>query len=718
MDGDPSRSLAHARSRLITRRLPRFAAIWLPAALAWAAVLYIEGRVGALEASALPVGHAAILLATVAVCRRNPVAPRVLQLVMLACILLGVTTTVVFSTTGASGEFLAFTLLTLYLLAALAFVWGWQAELTLLGLTVIPWLVAVPGMTFAVPTVELVTAILVGSVLALAIAEGAGRAFAIAFRHRENEEANRRALEASHKEYRDLAEHAHEPIFAADFSGRFTYVNAAMARALGETDLIGRPVDEFLSAHPANERLRALLRGANGAERATPLEFETRTVGGLRWFETQPSIVRDDAGTVCGIRAICRDVTDRKRIERERDAVIVREHAARIEAEQARLDAEAASRARDQFLAMLSHELRSPLGSILTWTRMLRRGLVDDSRVPHALASMEDAALAQERLVGDLLDISRIAAGKFSLQLERVDVAALAAARVEAARTAAGTKGIALEERVDRRAGVVRADPTRLTQVIDNVVSNAIKFTPGGGRVTVTVERVGREVQVIVRDTGIGIPPAVVPHVFDEFQQADRSITRRYGGLGLGLAIARRLVEAHGGQIEAESAGEGQGATFRLRLPLAEGTGPAAAPRDDRPPAAAAPSALAGVKVLVVEDDPYARDVVTALLARHGAEVHPTASVREAVADVAATPPDVVVADIAMPDEDGYALVRRLRAMERERGGHLPVIAVTALASAEDRERALGEGFDEHLTKPIEPAELLRVVARRAAGNR
>jgi len=246
--------------------------------------------------------------------------------------------------------------------------------------------------------------------------------------------------------------------------------------------------------------------------------------------------------------------------------------------------------------------------------------------------------------------------------------------------------------------------------VFENLLSNAVKFTPAGGRITVTLERANREALVTVRDTGIGIAPGMLPHVFDEFQQADRSITRRYGGLGLGLAIARRLVEAHAGRIEAESAGEGKGAIFRVRLPILE-AGEAIREIGRRTPRA--PSRLEGVRVLVVEDDPDAREVVTTLLSRYGAKVRPAASVREAVEKVVQAKPDVVVADIAMPGEDGYALVRRLRAMEREYGGHVPVIAVTALASAEDRKRAMSEGFDEHLTKPVDPADLLDAVARR-----
>jgi len=494
--------------------------------------------------------------------------------------------------------------------------WGWPAELGLLVATVIPWLLAIPALRFHFPTAELVTAIVTGSVISLAIAEAGARNLEFALRHRANEERSRRELEASRDAYRDLAEHAHELILTADPSGRFTYVNAALAHHLGEPAeaLLGRPVSEFLSGHPANRAIRDLLSAPAETGAALPLlEFEARTVRGLRWLETVPSVVRDPDGSCGGIRAICRDVTERKQLERERDRVMASESAARIEADRARAEAEAATLARDRFLATLSHELRSPLSAVLTWTGMLRRGLVSEERVPNALASIESAARAQVRLVEDLLDISRIAAGKVSLQLEAVDLAAILAARAEVARAAATVNGITLDVRLDAMPGPVRGDPARLNQVFENLLSNAIKFTPGGGHITLALERADGTAQVTVSDTGIGIPAHVLPHVFDQFQQADSSITRRYCGLGLGLAIARRLVEMHGGSIEAESAGAQRGATFRVRLPLVSRpvvAGGAALPAES---AQAPLPTLDHVRVLVVDDEPHAREVLTAL---------------------------------------------------------------------------------------------------------
>jgi len=707
-------ALARARDRLIERRMPRFAAIWLWSTVMWSFALYLDGLLGRIGMLAAPLAHGVILLAAIALARSER---RTFAAVMGACILLGVTTVALFAAIGGAADFLAFVLLTLYLITAIFFAWGWRPELVLLVCTAAPWGFAIPAMRVHVPPIELTSAIAVGSVIALAIAHGAARGFAVAFRHRESERASRRALEASRNAYRDLAEQAHEPIFAADPAGRLTYANAALARCLGasERTLVGRAMSEFLTGHPDNRALAALFAGP--AEEPLPtIELELRTVHGPRWFEAQPALVRDTAGRPSAVQAICRDVTERKHLERERDAVIVREHAARLEAETARHEAEGATRARDEFLAMLSHELRSPLGSILTWTRMLRRGMVEAPRIPTALASLEEAAVAQEHLVGDLLDISRIASGKFSLQLEPVDLPALLAARLEAARATAAANGITLEEQLDRSVGPVRGDPVRLHQVFENLLTNALKFTPSGGRVSVVVGRAGGDAVVTIQDTGIGIPADVLPHVFDEFQQADRSITRRYGGLGLGLAIARRLVDLHGGRIEAASAGEGRGSTFRVWLPsVRRAAAPPESVRAIRRAAPVAPSRLDGVRVVVVEDDPHARDLLATLLAGSGAVVRPAGSVREAVEGVAATPPDVVVTDIAMPGEDGYELVRQLRAMEREGGRRLPVIAVTALASLEDRERALVEGFDEHLTKPIDPGDLLDAVAKRAA---
>jgi len=324
LDGSGA-SVARARARQMRRRLPLFAAVWLGVAVGWSIVLCLESLLTPLLAVPILAVQAAVIGGAIAIVRAEPAVPGVLPVVMAACVFLGTSTIVVFARVAGSGDFLAYVLLTLYLSAALAFMWGWPAELGLLVATVIPWLLAIPALRFHFPTAELVTAIVTGSVISLAIAEAGARNLEFALRHRANEERSRRELEASRDAYRDLAEHAHELILTADPSGRFTYVNAALAHHLGEPAeaLLGRPVSEFLSGHPANRAIRDLLSAPAETGAALPLlEFEARTVRGLRWLETVPSVVRDPDGSCGGIRAICRDVTERKQLERERDRVM------------------------------------------------------------------------------------------------------------------------------------------------------------------------------------------------------------------------------------------------------------------------------------------------------------------------------------------------------------------------------------------------------------
>ena len=375
----------------------------------------------------------------------------------------------------------------------------------------------------------------------------------------------------------------------------------------------------------------------------------------------------------------------------------------------ARAQADEANRLKDEFLATLSHELRSPLSAVLMWSHMLRRGRLDERQTTRALETIEQNARMQVRLIEDLLDVSRIVAGKLTLHMAPVELGAVIMASIEIVRPALEEKKIALGLEVsDARA--VRADPARLQQVFVNLLSNAIKFTAEGGRIAVEARAVAeRRVMVTIADTGIGIPADVLPHVFDRFRQADSSTTRRYGGLGLGLAIARHLVVGHGGTIEAESAGTGWGATFRVVLPVAaeERTTPAVetgAPLDAR--------VLEGARVVVVDDQSDARDLIAFVLSRYGADVTPATSAAKALEALEGMRADALIADIAMPDEDGYQLARRVRHLEQERIRSTPIIAVTALASAEDHARALDAGFDAYLAKPVDPGELISVVAR------
>jgi signal transduction histidine kinase len=381
--------------------------------------------------------------------------------------------------------------------------------------------------------------------------------------------------------------------------------------------------------------------------------------------------------------------------------------------ENARLYAEArqASRAKDEFLATLSHELRTPLTAMLGWVRMLQTGTLEPPLARRALEVIDRNTKLQAQLIDDLLDVSRIITGKLVLDLSPVDVAAAAEAALDTVAPGAQAKSLTIVRRLDTAAGPAWADPHRLQQIVWNLLANAIKFTPAGGTITVTIERLDPHVAITVSDTGIGISPEFLPFLFDRFRQADSTSTRLHGGLGLGLAIVRHLVTLHRGRVEAESPGPGAGATFRVRLPLAPVR---AAPASSVPSGIERFPPLAGVRVLLVEDEDDARDLVTAVLAQSGAEVVAAASAAEALDALTRTRPHVLVSDISMPDEDGYALLERVRALGLDRGDRLPAVALTAYARAEDRARARAVGFEVHVPKPVEPAELVEVVARLA----
>ncbi|HEX8283068.1 MAG TPA: ATP-binding protein [Pyrinomonadaceae bacterium] len=387
------------------------------------------------------------------------------------------------------------------------------------------------------------------------------------------------------------------------------------------------------------------------------------------------------------------------------------------EAVAARTEAEAVNRAKDEFLATLSHELRTPLTAILGWARMMHDKRMDVDTARHGLEVIERNAEAQHQLIRDLLDVSRIISGKLRLKTQHVGLALIVEAALDSVRQAAEAKAIRLGAEYDDETDLVTGDPDRLQQVIWNLLSNAIKFTPKGGAVGVRVERYGSDVQVRVSDTGQGIAPEFLPYVFDRFRQADGSTTREHGGLGLGLSIVRHLVEQHGGSVAAESAGEQRGSTFTINLPIAavktppephetsEQTPPQATPE------AGAPSALGGLRILVVDDHPDARELLSMVLGRAGARVSTAASAAEALELFQRGELDVLVSDVGMPVVDGYSLVGRVRELAAGRGGRIPTVALTAYATGEDRRRALAAGFDAHLAKPVEPSELVSVIA-------
>ena len=386
-------------------------------------------------------------------------------------------------------------------------------------------------------------------------------------------------------------------------------------------------------------------------------------------------------------------------------------------AQQARDEAERLNRLKDEFLATASHELRTPLNAILGWSQLLQKMRDDPETLQQGLETIERNAKAQAQLVEDLLDVSRIITGKLRLDVKRISLIPVVQAALETVRPAANAREIQLDARLDESAGMVLGDPSRLQQVVWNLLSNSIKFTPRRGRVTVTVERVESSVQITIQDTGQGITPEFLPHMFTAFRQADASTTRQHGGLGLGLAIVRHLVELHGGTVDADSPGLGHGSTFHVRLPVkavaTEG------PADQGVNARLAEQQvrqqshvdLDGLRILVVDDEPDAREVLRRVLGNASAEVQIAASAQEALMRMREFRPDVLVSDIGMPGEDGYSLVRKVRALPQEDGGQIPAIALTAFARPEDRRRALEAGFQLHLAKPVQPAELLASIA-------
>jgi len=397
---------------------------------------------------------------------------------------------------------------------------------------------------------------------------------------------------------------------------------------------------------------------------------------------------------------------------RTKDELLMREQTIRAEAE-------AANRAKDEFLSILSHELRTPLNAILGWSAMLRQRTLSEDKVLRALETIERNAKSQAQLIEDILDISRIITGKLRLQVRPVNLVPVIESAIESVRLAAEAKSIRLESRIDSQVGLLLGDANRLQQVVWNLLSNALKFTPKDGRVEIRLERVNSHAEITVSDTGPGISSDFLPFVFDRFRQHDSTTTRSYGGLGLGLAIVRQLVELHGGTVTVVSPGIGQGTTFTVTLPAMIIPQPPSDPEplnsivETKPRVEASPT-LEGLQILVVDDEADALELLSTILQNNGAEVIAVASVKQALTIIETATdrsPDVLVSDIGMPDEDGYSLIRKLRQLEAQRGGKLPAIALTAYAGSDDRRQALLAGFQMHLTKPVDAAELVAVVA-------
>jgi len=388
------------------------------------------------------------------------------------------------------------------------------------------------------------------------------------------------------------------------------------------------------------------------------------------------------------------------------------------EADQARAQAESANRAKDEFLAVLSHELRTPMNAVYGWARMLQMGQIDSATTPRALDAIVRNAHVQLQLIDDLLDVSRIISGKMRLDIRPVDLPRVLEAALDAVRPAADAKGLRLQPLIDPSAGPLNGDPDRLQQVVWNLLMNAVKFTPRDGRIQLALQRVNSHVEIVVSDTGAGIRSELLPLIFDRFKQGESGTTRNQGGLGIGLALVRHLVELHGGSVTAESPGEGKGSTFRVKLPLVAALVAAGEERvhptaRQAPPSYRGPS-LRGLRVLVVDDDPDALDLVATILRRAEAEARLCTSPPEALDVLRSWKPHVLVSDIEMPGEDGYSLIRKVRELSGSEGGQIPAVALTAYGRPEDRVRTLSAGYSMHVAKPVDPVELGVIVANLA----
>ncbi|HTL28522.1 MAG TPA: ATP-binding protein [Tepidisphaeraceae bacterium] len=499
-----------------------------------------------------------------------------------------------------------------------------------------------------------------------------------------------------------------DAIVSKDLNGIVQSWNASAERIFGHTadEMIGQSILKIIPPERSGEETEILNRLRRG-DRVD--HFETvriRKDGAPIDVSVTISPIKDAAGRVVGASKVARDITQFKRAMAERDRLLVTEKAARQSAEHA-------NRMKDEFLATLSHELRTPLNAILGWAQLLKSGESTQADLTEAIDTIERNARLQNQLIEDLLDMSRIISGKMRLEMQPVDLPYVIQGALAAVRPAAEAKSIRLQQIIDPNVASVHGDPNRLQQVLWNLLSNSIKYTPRGGWVQIALREKNNTVEISVIDNGQGITPEFLPRLFTRFAQADQSSTRRHGGLGLGLAIVRHLTELHGGSVRANSGGLGKGSTFVVSLPARESA--KLAPREEpilmSPPSQPLNVDLHGVKVLMVDDEEDARLLVARVLSPRGASVVVAGSVQEALEQIRDYRPDVILCDIGMPHEDGFALLKSVRALEAGSGRQTPVVAVTAFARAEDRRRMLLAGFHMHVAKPVEPAELIAVVA-------
>jgi PAS domain S-box-containing protein len=510
-----------------------------------------------------------------------------------------------------------------------------------------------------------------------------------------------------------IVDSSDDAIVSKDLNGVVTSWNAAARTMFGYTadEIVGKSIRTIIPQDRQAEEDEVLRRIRLGE---SVDHFETvrqRKDGSLVPISLSVSPIRDRNGKVIGISKIARDISERKQAE--------------AETERAYEQLQTANRLKDEFLATLSHELRTPLNAVLGYARMLRSGAVSADRVPLALEVMERNATSLTQIVEDVLDVSRIISGKVRLNVQTVDLPTVLNHAVETVAHAADAKRIRLQCTIDP-VGPVSGDPDRLQQVAWNLLTNAVKFTPRDGRIQVRLERVNSQVEIVVSDTGIGIQPEFLPHIFERFRQAESGTTRVHGGLGLGLAIARHIVDMHGGTIHVASDGQGKGSTFRVKLPLQivhaeeHPEGDRVHPRSAKAGGPIPVSALEGVKVLAVDDDPDAQLMLRQILESAGATVQTAGSTAGALENLAMERPDVMVSDLGMPGMDGFELIERIRRSPDPRLRDIPAAALTAYARSEDRAKALRRGFNLHLAKPIDPAELIAAVgalARQRAGR-
>ena len=509
----------------------------------------------------------------------------------------------------------------------------------------------------------------------------------------------RKALEEFKQSYYRFFERIPLGLYRLNPSGEIIEANSTLVKMLGydqQEDLHGKSIFEY---HVEPEVYLLWQQQLNTDRPQAELETKIKTVAGqLIWIRHNAIAVEDAKGDLICYEGAVADITANKRSEIERSELLNRERKARKEAE-------TVNRIKDEFLATLSHELRTPLNAIIGWIQLLKGGQMSDVQIDKALNVIDRNAKAQNQLIDDLLDVSRIIRGTMKLQLEPTNLIEVVLASLDTVRPAAKAKNIEIITQFESDSTKVNADSERLQQIFWNLLINAIKFTPAGGKVTIRSEVQNNTVLVKIQDTGQGIAPDVLPYVFDRFRQAEsKSSTRTQGGLGLGLAIVRHLVEIHGGRVMADSEGLGTGATFAIELPILPSANKDETTVIESATFSSLPS-LAGLTLLVVEDEADAREMVTLILEQCGAKIIAADSVKQALIEYERLQPDILISDISMPSEDGYALIRQIRNSQNNKS-KIPAIALTAYAREEDKQQALKAGFDLHLPKPIEPMRL------------